>query len=147
MDVRQRRFAQAIERYNAILAQRADHPLALAGLGVVHDLSGKPDLAQATYRRGLSAHPDDPALRSNLGLSLSLNGKPREAVNVLLDIMGVPTALPQGRQNLALAYAMMGRDDAAESILLGDMPRANVQDNLEFYREVRLRLSGEKALP
>jgi len=63
-------------------------------------------------------------------------------VNVLLDVMGVPAALPQGRQNLALAYAMMGRDDAAESILIGDMPRANVQDNLVFYREVRRRMAG-----
>src|SRR5690606_26049800 len=112
--------------------------------GVTYDLSGNAELAQSTYRRGLSAHPDDPALRSNLGLSLSLSGKPREAVNVLLAVMGVPSALPQGRQNLALAYALMGRDDAAESILLGDMPRATVQDNLAFYREVRRRMPGGK---
>ena len=59
---------------------------------------------------------------------------------MLLDVMGVPSALPQGRQNLALAYGLLGREDAAESILLSDMSRANVQDNLDFYREVRQRM-------
>src|SRR5690606_14863247 len=140
MDIRQRKLDAAISRYQQMLVQRPDHPLILAGLGASHDLSGRHADAQAIYRKGLASHPDDPALRSNLGLSLSLSGKPRDAVNVLLDVMGVPASLPQGRQNLALAYGLMGREDAAKSILEGDLPRYTVQDNLEFYREVRQRM-------
>lgn len=140
VDVRLRQFEQAIARFQAILGETPDQPIALAGLGVVYDLQGRPELAQQTYRKGLTAHPGDEALRTNLGLSLALNGKPREAVNVLLGHSGVVGGLPQTRDNLALAYGVLGREDAAEDILLSYQPRGLVQDNLEFYRYLRDRL-------
>ncbi len=138
--VRLRQLDQARARFQEILAQDPDQPVALAGLGVVYDLSGQPELAQQTYRKGLTAHPGDEALRTNLGLSLALTGKPREAINVLLGNAGVAGSLPQRRDNLALAYGVMGREDAAEDILLSYQPRGLVQDNLEFYRYLRQQL-------
>ena len=63
------RRGKIMDTNGAILAQSVER----------YTIIGNPEQAQATYRRGLSAHPDNPALRSNLGLSLSLSGKPREA--------------------------------------------------------------------
>lgn len=140
VDVRLRQLDQAQNRFHAILAEEPNQAIALAGLGVVYDMQGKPDLAQKTYRQGLTAHPGDEALRNNLGLSLALNGKPREAVNILLGHSGVAGGLPQTRDNLALAYGVLGREDAAENILLSYQPRGLVQDNLEFYRYLRQQL-------
>lgn len=147
--VRLRQLDQARARFQDILAQDPDQPVALAGLGVVYDLSGQPELAQQTYRQGLVAHPGDEALRTNLGLSLALTGKPREAINILLGNAGVAGSLPQRRDNLALAYGVMGREDAAEDILLSYQPRGLVQDNLEFYRYLRQQLGqpGQEAAP
>lgn len=140
VDIRLRRLEQARSRFQSILAEEPDHPIAMAGLGVVYDMLGQPDMAQQTYRRGLAAHPGDEALRTNLGLSLALSGKAREAVNILLGHSGVSGALPQTRDNLALAYAVLGREDAAETILLSYQPRGLVQDNLQFYRYLRERM-------
>lgn len=140
-DVRLRQLDQARGRFQAILAEQPNQPIALAGLGVVYDLLGQPDLAQQTYRQGLAAHPGDDALRNNLGLSLALSGKPRDAVNMLLGHAGVTGGLPQTRDNLALAYGVLGRDDAAEDILLSYQPRGLVEDNLEFYRYLRQHLA------
>lgn len=138
--VRMRNLDEARERFKAILAQHPQQPIALAGLGVVYDLTGQPALAQATYRKGLAVHPGDEALRTDLGLSLALSGKAREAINVLLGNSGVTGGLPQTRDNLALAYGLLGREDAAESILTSYQSRGQVQDNLEFYRYLRGRL-------
>lgn len=144
--LRQRNLPLAIQHYQSILQQSPDHPLALAGLGVAYDLGGDAAQAQATYRRGLSAYPDNAALRANLGLSLALSGQPREAVNVLLGTSGVSGQLPQERYNLALAYGLLGRDDAAESILMTEQARGTAQDNIEFYRYVRQRLTPGAAI-
>jgi len=139
--IRMRDFNRAEEKIRAVLATDPTHPVALASLGVIFDLTNQPELAQQTYRKGLEANPGNEALRSNLGLSLALNGKAREAVNVLLGHTGVSNSLPQARENLALAYGLLGRDDAAEEILLGSQPRGQVLDNLEFYRYLRAHLS------
>lgn len=143
--IRLRQFDQARTRFQAILAEDPGQPVALAGLGVVYDLSGQSALAQETYRRGLAAHPGDEALRANLGLSLALSGQAREAINVLLGSSGVQDDLPQVRDNLALAYGVMGREDAAESILMSYQPRGVVQDNLAFYQYLRDHLDAAPA--
>lgn len=137
IDIRERNLDQAQGRYQAVLADRPGHVIALAGLGVTYDLSGQNDLAQQTYRKGLEMHGNDEVLRTNLGLSLALSGKPREAVNILLGYDGVTDSLPQRRDNLALAYGLLGREDAAENILLTYQTRGQAQDNLEFYRYLR----------
>lgn len=139
--IRLREFDEAKLRLQSILAHSPNHPTALSGLGVVYDLTGQPELAQQTYRRGLKAQPGNEALRSNLGLSLAINGHAREAVNVLLGYSGVSDKLPQARDNLALAYGLLGREDAAEDILLSTQSRGQAQDNLEFYRYLREQLS------
>src|SRR5690625_7703950 len=109
-------------------------PIALAGLGVVHELRGDPQRAQSLYRQGLKAHPGDQALRANLGLSLALSGQAREAVNILLGHAGAANSrLPQLHDNLALAYGLLGREDAAKEILSRYQPRSLVQDNLACY--------------
>jgi Flp pilus assembly protein TadD len=143
--IRLRKLDEARTRFQAILGKDPDQPVALAGLGVVYDLSGQPALAQETYRKGLAKHPGDQALRANLGLSLALSGKGREAVNVLLGNSGVQNGLPQIRDNLALAYGVMGREDAAEGILMSYQPRGVVQDNLAFYQYLREHLGTASA--
>ena len=142
--IRMRSFDEAQQLLNTVLAAEPSHPVAMASLGVVYDLTNRPELAQQTYKQGLAANPGNAALRSNLGLSLALNGQAREAVNVLLGYSGVSRNLPQARENLALAYGLLGRDDAAEEILLSSQTRGQAQDNLAFYQFLRKQLATKQ---
>ncbi|MGF6768445.1 Flp pilus assembly protein TadD [Paraburkholderia sp. GAS199] len=135
--VHERRFADAIELYQPLVAANPADAVAWAGLGAAYDLSGRHHDAQDAYRRGLETTPGDVALRSNLGLSLILDGQPREGANLLLDVANGPSAPPQARQNLALAYGVLGNDEAAGRILSIDLPKGSVNDDLRYYSAVR----------
>ncbi|SOE94087.1 Flp pilus assembly protein TadD, contains TPR repeats [Burkholderia sp. D7] len=141
--IHQRRFDEAISTYRQVLTLTPGDALASAGLGAALDLSGDHAGAQAALRAALKTNPGDPVLSSNLGLSLILGGNPREGANVLLDVTRYPAAPPQARQDLALAYGLLGNTEAAAEILARDLPKASVQDNLQYYEIQRKRLSQQ----
>lgn len=139
--IHQRRFNDAIATYRGVLALVPNDPTASAGLGAALDLNDDHAGAQAVLSQALKANPGDPMLSINLGLSLILGGNPREGANVLLDVTRYPGAPPQARQNLALAYGLLGNSEAAAEILGRDLPKASVQDNLQYYAIQRAHLS------
>jgi Flp pilus assembly protein TadD len=141
ISIRQRQFAAAIARYQAILQRTPACLPAFAGLGVAFDLQGSHAEAQKTYRQALLAHPDELGLRNNLGLSLILSRDYRNGISELMKIVDNPAAPPQVRQNLALAYGLLGNKSAAGRVLAGELPSPQIQGNLRYYETVRSRLA------
>lgn len=147
--IHQRRFDDAVQVYQSVLARTPNDPIAASGLAVAMDLKGDHAGAQSVLRSALVANPGDPMLSINLGLSLVLGGNPREGANVLLDVTRYPDAPPQARQDLALAYGMLGNIDAATEILSKDLPKASIDDNLRYYAMQRnaIRQPASSATP
>lgn len=79
------------------------------GIGGLHDLGRRFDLATAAYERALALRPDSAAIRNNMGYSLLLQGKPKEAVRLLTDALQHDARLEAAHANLRLALAMQGR--------------------------------------
>jgi Flp pilus assembly protein TadD len=140
--LRERRLDEAVTRYRKLATAQPENVLAAEGLGAALDLQGKHGEAQTVYRTALERHPEVQGLKTDLGLSLTLSNKAREGANVLLDIAGLPDAPAQARANLALAYGLLGNSEAAKRILVADMPVGSVEDNLQFYRQLRERLAA-----
>jgi Flp pilus assembly protein TadD len=136
-----------VARYQKILQRQPDTLAAEIGLGVAYDTQGKHSQAQTIYRQGILTHPYDLNLHNDLGLSLVLSGQLRAGISELSSIVDDPSAPPQTRQNLALAYGLLGNNVQAEHILQADLPQAQVQNNLQYYRFLRTRLSQPDAMP
>ncbi len=84
---------RAIRPFEAALKIERD-PRTLAGLGVAHDMAGRPARAQEIYRTGLAEHPDHLGLRNNLGLSLAMTGQTDEAIAILRKAANNPGPRP-----------------------------------------------------
>ena len=114
---------EAAEHFRAALAQKPDHPRALAGAGRIEELAGHRDEAHALYEKAARLAPDDFTLHLRL------------AVNLLEpDTDG--TRLPQARAALERAVAL--RPDYAEAwgrlaqtLSLMDLPPAETLHALE----------------
>lgn len=129
---------RAIPPFETALKIERD-PRTLAGLGVAHDMAGRPAKAQEIYRAGLAEHPAHLGLRNNLGLSLAMTGQTDEAIAILRKVAASPTATVRHRQNLALAYGLAGRSGMAAELLRLDHDAKEVKSNLAYYRWLRDR--------
>jgi Flp pilus assembly protein TadD len=89
--------AEAEKLFLAALALEPDNLIALNNLGVVRDLQGRNDEAQAAYRQALDLAPGSSEVQINLGLSLAVSGRKAEAVQVLRP---VAAAMPAAGQTL-----------------------------------------------
>jgi Flp pilus assembly protein TadD len=105
--------------------------LALNGLGIALDTSGRHAEAQASYRRALAIAPEGVAARNNLGLSLGLSGNYDEAIAELRPIALGGGAVPRARQNLAVVLALKGDHDDAAKLARVDLREDDVQSNLK----------------
>lgn len=61
---------EAAEHFRAALAQKSDHPRALAGLGRIEELSGHRDEAHTLYEKAARVAPDDYAVHFRLAVNL-----------------------------------------------------------------------------
>lgn len=104
------------------------------GMGVSHDMVGRPVQAQEAYRRGLELAPNNIRLANNLGLSLALSGSFNAAISRLEAVSQMPSAGIRHRQNLALAYALAGFGERARTLSYQDLDDLSVQRNMSFYR-------------
>ncbi|WP_407175529.1 tetratricopeptide repeat protein [Bradyrhizobium sp. STM 3562] len=71
----QKRAGEALEVTDKILATVPGDLRALNAKGVVLDVEGRHEEAQALYQEALAAAPGNQMLRNNLGLSLAITGK------------------------------------------------------------------------
>jgi Flp pilus assembly protein TadD len=133
----------ALAPLNNALALRPNDPKLLLLLGVVEDVEGRHQPAQAYYQQGLRYAPGDPALSVDLALSLALSGNYPNAVAILQPVAMASSGTAQERQTLALIYGLQGSVDEAARIGRMDLDEAAVEHNLAYYRTLR-ELSPEE---
>ena len=87
----------------------------LRNYGVTLDMLGRPDEAQAAYRRGLAQTPADPDLRGNLALSLAISGDMAGAEKEIRAAVNSPNAPERESLNQVMLLAMAGREAEARA--------------------------------
>lgn len=111
--IERRRFAEAVQVYRGILAERPDIALAYRHLAYVQWSGGDVHGAVDTIRRALNAGVAEPSLEVQLGTYLAEIGAAAEAIPLL---EGAARSRPddlEALNALGIAYARAGRPDAA----------------------------------
>lgn len=123
--------AAAIPKYEAYLAERPRHPIALSNLGAALAAEGRYEQAAARYRSALEI-ADNPGVRLNLGLALYKQVLLEEAVE---EFLRVRQAQPENRQvALLLADSWLALGEHGKVIaLLEPLERLNPHDAAVNY--------------
>jgi Flp pilus assembly protein TadD len=98
-------FAQAEHEFRRVLELSPTSAEARAGLGLVHDLQGRPDEAEREHRAAIALDPGRAAFWNNLGFSLFVARHTEEAVVALLRALSLDPGLAIAYNNLGFAYA------------------------------------------
>lgn len=114
------------------------------GIGGLHDLGRRFDLATAAYERALGLRPDSAVIRNNMGYSLLLQAKPKEAARLLTEALQHDPRLEAAHANLRLALAMQGRYGDARAGLTKDR-QATALNNIGFVALSRGDLDDAEA--
>ena len=109
----ERRYDEAISRYERSIAYRPDYAPALNNLATAYRASGRVDEALATYRRALEVQPDFPDAEYNLANALLDRGAADEAVGRFETALRSLPDSPDVHNNLGTALATEGRVDEA----------------------------------
>lgn len=146
IDGEQEEAGQAIRRGLAL--SEGDVRL-LNAYGVWLDRAGDHAQAQAQYRRALESAVvplDREYTVNNLALSLIATDEAKEAVSLLEKQLPGAQNPASFRQTLALAYGVLGDETKAEKLARKDLGAAEVEENLQFYRQYREGLIDRRAL-
>jgi Flp pilus assembly protein TadD len=135
------RTADARDEYERALRLDSNDPKALNGLGIALDYLNQHAAAQKAYREALDADPNNLSTLNNLAHSLVLSGAYDEAIKLLEPHAQDRNATPALRQNLAEAYGLAGMEADAERMLRMDLPPAQAQRNLAYYKAQRVKLA------
>jgi len=127
----------ALAHLEIAASKNTGDPRIFNALGVAHDLGGRHDLAQQSYRQGLALAPEQVSLRNNLGLSQALSGNFNGAIATLSDLVARPGATARNRQNLALVYGLAGDNTHAALVARSDLDEAAVRNNLAYFTLLR----------
>jgi Flp pilus assembly protein TadD len=127
----------ALAELTTAAAKSPDDPRVYNALGVAYDLTGRHEMAQQVYQKGLALAPKSDGLRNNYGLSLALSGDYPAAVATLNELAGDVKASPRHRLNLALVYGLAGDDRKAGAIARATLDEAAVRNNLAYYAMLR----------
>jgi len=115
------RYEEAVAAYEGVIAEDARWWEAHANLGICHARSGRPEEAEAAFRRGLEACPGSPEIRDELAAHLlAYGGDPREALA------------------LAEEAVALGSDEIRHLYTLGEARLANGDEEgaMDAYRRV-----------
>lgn len=105
-------------------------------LGVCYSLQRKYDAARSAFSAALAIEPTRLEYRNNLALAWILDDQPQKGIDVLYRAYSKGKSSAKMRQNLALAYAMKGDLNAARELIEGDLTAAELESNLEYYRQM-----------
>lgn len=98
--------------------------LAHYSMGRLREREGRPDRAEASYRRVLELDPGHARAHNNLGCLLSLQGRRAEALACFKRALEIDPRQPEANQN----YAAMTSDPAAQEIALQGYVRQTEAD-------------------
>lgn len=136
VQVRRGLLDRALNAYNMGLQIDSQDPLLYSGKGVALDLAGKHTLARDVYDQGLAISPNHVSLNTNYAMSYILTKDYNKAIDLLTPIVNSPFSTTSARQNLALAYGLKGNLKQARELGLEDFGSDDVEDNLNFYRQM-----------
>ena len=111
--------AQAIVKFDQLLAANPGDVGALVDKAVALDLQGQHAAAQAIYRQVLAPAPNDAAARNDLAVSMMLEGRTRQALETLAPMQDADTSPQRLKVNLGILYAATGNVERSRQ-LLGD---------------------------
>ncbi len=106
----------------------------LSIIGVTMDSLDQHASAQDYYRKALNLSPENPKILANLGLSYALEGKPGLAEQTLRQAIALPGADSRVTQNLIVVLGVQGKFEEAEKIAGGEMPKALIESNRDYFR-------------
>lgn len=111
-------------------------------LGLLEQVSQKPEAAILAFREACRLSPDSAEYHNNLGFSLYIAGRFEEAVKELRTAVVLAPKVPRYRNNLGFALGGLGEVEAAKEAFLAAGSEAMAQNNLGVIYEQR----GQKAL-
>jgi Flp pilus assembly protein TadD len=111
--------AQAIVKFDQLLAANPGDVGALVDKAVALDLQGQHAAAQVIYRQVLATAPNDAAARNDLAISMMLEGQTRQALETLAPMQDADTSPQRLKVNLGILYAATGNVERSRQ-LLGD---------------------------
>jgi len=104
-------YNKSIEVWKRYIAASGNAGYAYGNLGYCYQLAGYPNLAKATYQKGIDRDPKNAPCRMNLGIMLAKDGKVEEAVRMWDSVL----TEAQIHYNLASVYQMNGRKEEAKA--------------------------------
>jgi len=108
-----------------------------AALGILYDLTRRPERAEPEHRRAVALASNNPGYLNNLGFSLFLHGKTEEAIAYFARAARLDPTNRRVRTNLGFALASKGNlRGAAREFDFGGS-RAEARNNLGFAYERR----------
>ena len=107
----QKAFSEAIPTWKKYVKATDDSAGAYSNLALCEELSGRPELAEADYQRGVHADPKNEQCRVNYGLMLARHSRIAEATIQLQAVL--PPA--EVHYNLASVYEGQGRREEAKA--------------------------------
>ncbi|MBN3492565.1 MULTISPECIES: tetratricopeptide repeat protein [Vibrio] len=116
--------------------------VALNSLGVSYSLQKNFREAREAFQQAINIRPDSLEYRNNLALSWMLDGQPEQSIRILYPIYQRGEATTKLRLNLALSYALQGEVDAARMIAMGDLTKAELENNLAYYQHLAEQGAG-----
>ncbi len=108
LQTRQKQFGEAVTTWETYLSATND-PAGYANIGFCWDLAGRPEKAEAAYKKGIEADGTNEACRVNYGLFLARAGRGNEALLQLQTVLSPAEA----HYNLGSIYEMQSKKDEA----------------------------------
>ena len=106
----QKAYAEAITYWKKYVKATDESAGAYSNLALCEELSGRPEIAEADYRRGVHADPKNEQCRVNYGLMLARHGRISEATVQLQAVLS-PAEI---HYDLASVYQAQGRREEAK---------------------------------
>jgi Flp pilus assembly protein TadD len=121
----------------AALALDGRSPEAHAALGILYDVTMRPQAAEPQHREAVKLAPDSVTYLNNLGFSMFLRGKTKDAITYYQKAASLEPTSHRVRTNLGFAFAASGDlRRAAHEFDMGGTP-AESKNNLGFAYERR----------
>lgn len=119
----------------------------LSERAILHDLMGRPELAEPIYRQILENNPQQATILNNLGISQMLRRDYQAASHYFRQALELDRNNPRIKNNLAMVYALNGDEQNALRLFTDTLGEAAAYNNLGYLYLTNGRLDdAEHAL-
>ncbi|HEX3070032.1 MAG TPA: protein kinase [Thermoanaerobaculia bacterium] len=110
------RLDDAINEYNAALAQQATNAEAILGLAETYKAKGKLPEAEAAYKKSIALTPNYWSGYNKLGGFYANHGRPSDGISMFQKVVELSPDNLRGYNNLGAMYERLGRYDEAVQV-------------------------------